>query len=212
MRRSLWTCVLVLGVVACARPDPAVSLFESKLASTATLITNAAAASYIYRLSETPEEQIMQKTMERVGQRRASAADLELAIETERTRRTKYIDGLEEAIEHAHGAVAELSESANAIVDAQVRAAALKIVAHHEEQLQLCSTIARAQRTRSSLTESFLAALVNKTPLKKNDRLPEADANADKARVRLEEIASADQILVAEFRGTKQRRTRPAVW
>lgn len=208
MRSTLCLAVFLLCIVACARHDPAVPMFESKLSPVSEAITGAAASSYIYRLSETPEEQVMQKTMELVRRRSASSADLQAAIEAEEARRVKYIDSLDDDIEKARGAVADLSRTANAILDDEVRKAALKIVAYHQEQIRLCSAIARAQRTRSFLTRSFLEALVDKTPVTKNDRLAGADADGERARARLEEIASAEEMLVAEFRGIKERRVR----
>lgn len=212
MRKGIRLAIFFLSAVACARHDPAVSTFDSHLARASNAITEAAAASYLYRFSETPEEQAMQAVMKLVRERRATRDDLQLALDTEQTRRAKYIDGLDESIEQGRGVVAELSRSANAIVDAEVRAAALKIVAHHERQLRLCAAIARAQRVRSAATESFIEALIKKEVVTRDDRFATADAQAEDARRQIEELASADELLVAEFHGVKERRDRTALW
>ncbi|MGN6187150.1 MAG: hypothetical protein ACTHQM_26230 [Thermoanaerobaculia bacterium] len=203
---------ILLTTAGCTQSDPAIGQFESCLTRAGTTNTGAAAATYMYRLAETPEEQLMQQTMERVRQRRATESELRVAVEAERSRRAKYLDSLDQAIADGRAAVAALSESANAIRDAEIRAAALKIVDHYDEQMRLCAAIARAQRARSSFTESFLDALINKTKLERTDRLARADEDAEKARTSFEATFGADQALIAAFQGTRKRQVRAWRW
>jgi hypothetical protein len=204
--------IVTLLTVACSRPDTAVSVFDSHIKATSDALVSAAAATYIYRMAETPEEQVMQKAMELLRQRRASSADLQAALAAERQRRTKYIDDGDASLEQARNVVVEQSRNANAIRDDETRTAARKIVAHHEEQLRLCSTILRAQRTRSSFTEDFLQAAIDGRRISTNDQLAKADGESERARARLEELLNSEGLLVAEFRGIKDRRSHSSFW
>lgn len=214
MRLFMATCALVFLTFAgaCAKSDPAVAEFDTNLRRTSEAVTNAGGASYLYRLSETPEEQVMQELLPKIGRRRATQAEIQRAIETEEARRTKYIDGLDNEIDAARAVLADLSRTANAIRDDELRTSARAIVSHYDEVLQQCSRIARAQRARSSATSRFLEDLAAKREIAASSALENADAEAKEARSRLEQMTGNDKLLTAQFRGIRQRKDHRSVF
>jgi hypothetical protein len=183
--------VVLLLSTGCNTDETSISRFDSLRAQADQAATKMCAASYLYRLNITPEEQEMQRLirkLQRSGSRALSAAEVGQGVALEQSRRERYIEPFRSEIEALRGITAQLTESAHTLRDAELRAAALKISAHHSRLLDLCSSIAAAQATRSELTERFLQALMERRPVGLPTELEAADAEASKKRREMETV------------------------